>query len=324
MLYLGQPWNLGGVLIMQGGMAIHFFAILSGYLLANSCWKYNGSASVVGSTFKYTLKKVKRFVPYSCIALLVACFVRIRAGVLYNNYSLVDIFRWLDGTWSEWLMLNAVFPSNAANGPTWFFSALLIDGFLLFGVLYFFNKFSRKLSYLVVLFITICCYLNYYEGHFMQEQLQRVLNGLGIGIICYGITDRLTGYKFIYSIFAKIIFSIIEVFCIIGIGYFLYFKITTWTITFQCLDLFFAVLICCNAIHNTVLSNALETKFSEWLGSISTGIYFMHSALLVLFYFDIQWRLGNSQLLLWTGALICIIGGGILLEIIVERKYKIF
>lgn len=109
----------GRVLLGQGGMAIHFFAILSGYLLVHSCYKYGDNISVPKATYKYTVKKVKKFLPYCWIALAVTCAIRIREYVIHDNYQLIDIFRWLDGIWPEWLMVNSVFYNDYnSNGAT--------------------------------------------------------------------------------------------------------------------------------------------------------------------------------------------------------------
>lgn len=118
-------------------------------------------------------------------------------------------------------------------------------------------------------------------------------------------------------------FNGLEIGCIIGIIYFLYSRTITWHISHNFLDLFFAGLICCNVIHNTVLSNILENKFSECLGSITIGIYVIHSPVLKHYYYGIQGLVQDSQIKMWSIVLISIIVAGILLTKIVKKIYKI-
>lgn len=145
---------------------------------------------------------------------------------------------------------------------------------------------------------------------------------MGIGIVLYSVCKYLKELKFIHTKAGRIITSLIEGVSIIGIVYFMYIKETTYPVTFYFMDVCCSVLICCNVLHNTVLSDILENKFSEWLGKISVGIYFSHSAVIVLYYYEIQGLIWNSQLKLWVVMLTGIMLAGIALDKIVEKLNK--
>lgn len=304
-------WNdsgSGGVNLSSGTNSIDFFFILTGYLTMASCLKVREN-SIIKSSLSYAEKRIKRFLPGVWLALFITIIVRVRMYVLYRDFSLSDVFRWLDGIRSEWLMLNSIiWNDDFANGPTWFISAIIIVEIPLFFIIQCFKR-AKKIwiFYFFAIVLTSRVYIMYWiqGGYFISLHITRTVVGIGIGIICYGIVELYKNFLKDKKHMGEIL-SLIEIVSIIGIIKYLWLEPFSIAGTINHCYIFWALLISCNFIGGTWLSKILDNKISAWLGKVSFGIYLIHTAILQYFYFELSPFFYTHLGWMWVCVILCI------------------
>ncbi len=104
-------------------IAVEFFFIVSGFLLAHKCRKSEMNA------LRYTLHRYIRLFPEYFISLLIMTVIRI-----YNDrYTLKMTLIYLLNMTDDILMLNAAAISYVnINGALWYLSAMLISGYFIY------------------------------------------------------------------------------------------------------------------------------------------------------------------------------------------------
>lgn len=104
-------------------LAVEFFFILSGFLLAKHSIEKEDSA------IEYTLLKIQRFYPY-----LLMSWTLLLANLCFSKkWNFVELLRNIRLYIWDYLCLNALaFKWDFLNGPTWYISALIITGYFLY------------------------------------------------------------------------------------------------------------------------------------------------------------------------------------------------
>ena len=113
-------------------IAVEFFFMLSGYLLANKLYKMDESGTLGDFTaWKYTWEKYKKYFPHCLFSFLVAFLIK---GV-YRGFAIRDWVRETLFHIPEILLIHMSglnFENDyPVNSPTWYLSVLLIMGYFI-------------------------------------------------------------------------------------------------------------------------------------------------------------------------------------------------
>ena len=119
----------------RGALGVEFFFLVSGYLMARTCWKQNqmeGSLSLPRDTRQFMAKKIKAIMPNFLIAWVIAFVV---SEVTKLNTSLPGLLAaGADQIWEILLIAMAGFGKVRANNVSWYISAMLLAMLVLYPI----------------------------------------------------------------------------------------------------------------------------------------------------------------------------------------------
>lgn len=271
-----------------GYIAVEFFFILSGFLIAMSLNRRNiTDLSKAGPiALSFSVRRVKKLFPAKTLAfLLYFCFY-----IYDNKIGITAAIKLVIN--SIWELL---FFDMAGFGVSdkyfvfqaWYLSALIIAGYF---ISYFYLKKRDTFIYLVAPISIILIYGRLattigtvdrhrsfaYPG--IAEGLLRAFAGISLGIIAYHFYEYLSD-KVLSRFFARLL-------CIIEIAGLLALLITVYrgghTKKDFLIILFFGFLIIMSFWNQTPLDHLLDNKFSAFLGRISLPIFLTHTFVLSL------------------------------------------
>lgn len=261
-----------------GYLGVDFFFILSGLLLMHHYTKYvDDNYEPVLATLNYTKGRYFRLLPYY----LLAFFLGIILSVFLWDCEHLDGF--FERSIWELLMLEGFgFSDGLVVGPGWYCSALIIAGFFVYFLL---ARFKKTYLYFIapISLLFILAYMNQNIGHlnrwlqfdtFISTGVLRGFAEMGLGCICYKIYTILSEK---YKDKGKIFSSILELGCFVYIFYVI-FNFGESNRDFICI-LAMAVLITSLFTGMSLWSRLLSNRISQFLGSISIGIYLNHVVL---------------------------------------------
>jgi len=202
------------VLFSKGSIAVEFFFIVSGYLLAKSALKtkLKENESLGKETLQFIFKKIKTFYPYIFMFYILTLIVTI----IFEKLSLGKI---ISSVWNLLLLNIAGFKGIEINGVIWYISAMLICMLILYPLI---KKYRYNFIYIIspLIIILLGGYLNhnfnslrtpYLWIGFANKVLLRAFLELNLGIILYPISIYLS--KINFSKFGKIIITITSNIC---------------------------------------------------------------------------------------------------------------
>ena len=215
----------GLTIFKYGNIGVEFFFILSGLLMAKSAFKTVSKNAVdvnnIGTlTFQYLISKIKVFLPYLIIAILLP----ITTFILLDGLTatlLEDIVDQLPNYFL--LMESGIWVDNRLIvGVTWYLSSMIIAMLILYPLLiYRFNLSKYVLFPLIFLFSigylvetdSILSTLGW--TGFAVGGLLRGIGEIALGTCCFFIAESFKQYKI--TIATKIILPLIKIGCIITV-----------------------------------------------------------------------------------------------------------
>lgn len=254
-----------------GYIAVEFFFIVSGFYLCKSAFKKNVSdKDISNSSFSFIVKKIIRFTPYYILLFIFALPV----WIFIDHYSL-DQF--LDS-----IAILLFIPNNSGNYSysismiTWYINAMLLVEFIIYPLLL---KFKDKIIYLIsplVIFFLFCFLMINYgfiggpwqTATFCFKGVVRALMDINIGILIYGILDKLKDIKL--TDFSRFLLTLLEI-----IGYILIAILSNKNriVTEIIMLLIITLCLLVTLSEKDYLYESLNNKFSYYLEKLSLPIY---------------------------------------------------
>ena len=272
--------------VPHGHLAVEFFLIVTGYLMAKKALNLNDLSKLepAKETEQYILKKYKGLIPYLLFGWVMAYIA------LCTNPTFTGLNRLASAVSSIFQLLcvdMCGIDGYQMMGATWYISAILLVMPILY---YLLKKWPEVTSRITIPLIMLVLYGIQYQEYgipigvhdwngVVYMGVLRACAGLCLGCICYRISVCISGKK--YSIFARIIFTIVELF-----GYFaVLFTMTKESIsndfTFTML-LILALSISISFSKASYTCNWFQLRlFNRTVGSymrdLSVGIYLSHA-----------------------------------------------
>jgi len=206
--------NLPGMppYFINGRLAVEFFFIVSGCLMAASAKRYTADeeTSVWRQTGSFIGHKIARLSPDVFIAWFIAFYVMV---IIPGKDGLVH--RFLSGVFEFFFLRLAGFTGQTqVNGAVWYISAMLLAMAVLFPLLV--RKrdlFMNWLAPLAAIFLYGYIAVRFEGfpgstdwGGFATKGMIRALAGLCLGAVCYSIAQKLASWKL--RLFGKLCVSI--------------------------------------------------------------------------------------------------------------------
>jgi len=282
----GQPAHF-----YHSRMAVEFFFIVSGYLLAVSAKRCTGSREVS------VWKQMRGFIGHKIALLAPDVFIAwfTAFAVMYMmppGKNPVQDF--LSGIFEFFFLREAGFTGfTQANGPVWYISAMLLSMAVLFPVLagkreFFLHWFAPLAAiflygWLSVKFGKIVGEVSW--AGFAAKGLIRALAGLCLGCVCYAAAEKLRQYRLRLS--GKILANIIALLSIVYVIYAIY---TNKPSSFD-----FVIIILLALGITLIFSNTGPGIFGYVPDTVKRGITFLGEFSLDLFLSHSYWsiRLGD-------------------------------
>lgn len=314
--------QVSATFLPSGYLAVEFFFIISGFLLAQSATKALAGNTKMESpeiyTIRYIANKFKRLYPHYIFSFIVFCVVSV---FLLEKYSILHVFRY---GLPEIFMLqmsglsNVDFTGNAAD---WYVSALMIASFLCC-YLYVKNASTFRLFVCPSLSLMIYTYLYHEIGHLGGVRVFklntyvgtiRAMGGICLGCLCYELYIYIKQH-FSMNMKARAILNIIDIICITAIIY----RFThQWKTTQDFLMLpIFMLFTLSIFLQESAIQKCLDNPISSYLGNISYAVFLNHTIIRDIF----KWLGAFSPLLVRTLLYVAVVVGySILTNYILNR-----
>lgn len=265
--------------ILRGGtIAVEFFFVLSGLLLASSAERADRSLTVWQATWKTMKRKISSIYPMWIIALA----LRLAILLYINRYSLGKFIQIINETTTGFLMLTqlGLIDSPAVILFSWYIPVMLLCTLILYPVLFTRRKaFTYTLCPLIVIFG--CAYLFQSTGsHFTRgawlgftfSATVRGLSDMCLGVIAYEVSMRLqNAFAGRLTRAGRTLLTLLEGVMLVYLFYyvlrFLYPEILLN------LTLGFAVFLTIAYSGLSWSADALRGKCWSWLGRFSLAVY---------------------------------------------------
>jgi len=272
----------GGGYFQLGYLAVDFFFIVSGIMMAASSSKYlSNSFSVGKNTVAFMKKKVLNLMPNYYIAWIIAFSVI----HIQECSGKEEIYLDLQKSLGELLLLRmAGVRGYFSNGPTWYLSAMLLAMLILFPLLL---RYKENFYYIVAptgfIFLFGLLYRNFNTiavdsvmGIFDVQFLRAIMDIL-LGCVCYHISQLIKEKHF--STMATIFLSVCEV-GILGLSVFIMVFSKNKEYDWELLWLF-AIGLTISYSQRSVISKVFAHKIWNWLGVFSYNLYLGHWAVTI-------------------------------------------
>ncbi len=266
----------------SGYIAVEFFFMVSGYLLADKYYRTKGSDnSEQLSAIRYVWGRYRKYWPHSAVAF----FTAFLAVGVYRGYAIGDYLMGLATHLPELFLVNMLgFRTGGGisyNDITWFLSSLLIVSFLI----WLFMKWNDRLYVGIVVPISVVLiYMYLYVRYgtlgvheqfaclFVEEGVVRGLADMNMGIAAYLISGKTVLRHMKMN-------GIISTVCLLGGGVIMpcFFYHSKWDFL-MLLMIFVGVTLAFGCENNGVFDKPIIEK---WAG-ITLAIYLNHEVLTVL------------------------------------------
>lgn len=260
-----------------GAIAVEFFFLVSGFLMAASVGKY--SAERVGeSTRTFLFHKIKGVFPEVLMGWCIGFIVK-HWSIHVTLAKLVRDF--FTGLWELFFLRQSGFAGYNPNAVTWYLSSMLLAMFLLFPLLLK-NKdtFINIIAPLLTIFLL--GYLCITSKHLRKPTLWlgfctkgtlRAVAEVCLGCICWAACQKLKSFQ--YTPLAKALFAFIELggyICIVLYSNHFRANILDFAVVFL-----FAICITITFSHLSITASLFDNKVCYWLGKISLALYVSHA-----------------------------------------------
>ncbi len=275
-----------------GYLGVDFFFILSGYLLMQYYkTREKGNMPAAMAAACYTKQRYLRLIPMY----LFAFFLSIGLFVCHFDGGLPGAML-TDNFWELTMLESFGFTENLAVGPGWYCSALLIAGFCVYFLL---NRYKETYLYVIapLSLLLIFVWTRQSIGHlnrwlqfdsFISTGTLRGFAEMGLGCICFEIVSKLCDRK----LRSRWPSTMLELLC------FSYMNYVIWKAAPSDKDFVavfaMAALITSLFMGGSLWSKLFQNRLSQYLGSISMGIFLTHTILLRIDWANLGARIGLS------------------------------
>ena len=189
--------DLDKAIVVNGGIAVEFFFIVSGCLMCQSAFKNeDNTLTLYDDTYNFIKRKIFRLVPNYFIAWIIAVAVYYvnKRSFVFNNL-IVNVVKSIP----ELLMIkNTGIRFASFNGPTWYISAMLLNMLILYPLVRYYRK--NFFLFAVPLFLYVGGYffqtygsisdLENWNGYILLGTLRGTF-GILAGCICYSVANKI-------------------------------------------------------------------------------------------------------------------------------------
>lgn len=284
----------------SGYIYVEFFLLLTGYFSISHFDKSSSENNINGiarESFRYTIKKFSRLIPYTSLAIFLEAIV-----VCFFIKSQRE-----GGLFLDMILEMTLVHTNYLIPPLWFISALIII-FPLFCCLLQIK--SRYFMIITFLFYSVyyyrACGVNGLNTAFPMY-LFRVLAGLMLGALIYCCSEELNKKKI--SRITSVVLTVVEEVLMIFVLYSTYKNKSYFTFMLLCMIV--ALIIMASGLSYT---SKFKMRLINFLGNISMIIYVFHK-----FIADILIAVGVASVYVYVGS--CILAS-VILYFLVEYTLK--
>ena len=198
---------------LNGAMAVEFFFLVSGYLMAKTALKINPAINIGVSTRKFVIHKYAIVFPYLIVSIIV-CFA------LREHFLDMKLIRFITIVWEVICMQMAGFMTYTITGITWYVSAMLIAMLILFPLL----LWKRQIFINVTAPLIAILFLGWIYASsstlggdpgqwfgFYFKGLIRAIADISIGVMCFEVSQKMQLTKFTKT--GKLLLTSIEIMC---------------------------------------------------------------------------------------------------------------
>lgn len=267
------PFILG-----RGAIAVEFFLLTSGFLMAASVNREPDTPLRKGDTWRFLRRKISGFYPAFVIAWAVT-FIAVNILNYKGLYRLVSNFFY--SVFELTLLRNAGFTGYRTLAQTWYLSAMIIAMFVLYP-LYRSNK--KRFEYYIApaVAMVVLGYLFYSTESLVNPNLYmsygfkstyRAFGEICLGVVCYVLCEKLRSVN-ITRLKAHLL-SVIELF---GYGAVIYYMqcYKLYPDYFDFVALFFlAISVIISFSGKSSINRLFNHKIFYWLGRFSLYPYLM-------------------------------------------------
>lgn len=261
-------------------IAVEFFFLVSGYLMAASISRYEEADIKVGrDSRKFMLNKIKGLCPEIFIAWGIGFVVQ---HIARKNVSLSSLVKDLmTGVWDMFFLRESGLEGFKANPAAWYISAMLL-AMLVLVPLFLKNRDVFLNVWAPILAIAALGYLSKNVGDlrgptdwlgFCYKGFLRAVGELCMGVICWGICQKIMQVP--YSRLGKLLLTILELGCYLGVILWSY-QHKGSQMDFVMLLLFAAGIVVTFSGHS-LLSSFFNKPLIYFLGKISFPVYLSHN-----------------------------------------------
>ena len=265
-------------IFLGGALAVEFFFILSGCLMAQSIEKErisHADTSHIGKdTFYFIKRKVNGFFPQILFAWITAFTVT----AIASDGSLKDnINSFINGFWELTIVkMVGISTGGSVNGVVWYISSMLLCMALLYPLI---RKFPDVMYHIVIPLVVLLGYgwlCQMYGsprgGPETYKADVRALSGISTGVICYQVAIKLK--KVQLNSLGKAFMSVIKWSCYIASIIYMHMVYATKQDYFYIFLIAIAIII---SYSQQGLDNRIFLKKGViWLGKFSLYLYLTH------------------------------------------------
>jgi len=263
-----------------GAIAVEFFFLVSGYLMAESISRYREEDVLVGrDSRRFLLHKIRGLCPEIFVAWFIGYVVQHTAK---DGVTLKTLLRdLLTGVWDMFFLRESGLTGFKANNATWYISAMLL-AMLILVPLFFRNRDMFLNVWAPVIAIATLGYLCKNVGDlrgptdwlgFCYKGLMRAVGELCVGSMCWGVARSLKKVKFTAA--ARWLFAALEWGC--------YLAVIVWSYRHKGSEmdfvmlLLFAVAVTITFCEFSPVSYVFNNNVVYWFGKISFPLYLGHN-----------------------------------------------
>lgn len=275
-MYCFKDNNYG---FLYGSIAVEFFFIVSGYLLAKKALTTEQKQNIGELTKNYIVKKIKKFFPYLLFS-FIAGFIVSNIYYNYNTSQRINSIFDLLFMYCSGIKYDSMIPI------AWYLSAMLVSDIILFPLIY---KYKENFIY------TICPLIIFILAGFLSHnygELTNVENWMGIttigtlrgfftmtiGVLIYKISEKIKEKNF--TTFGKALLTAFEI-----IGFISIFYIIRTEYAHAKYDFIMVIIMTISIMiafsEKTLLLNSFNNKFVYNLEKLSLPIFLNQHWILV-------------------------------------------
>lgn len=261
-----------------GSIAVEFFFVVSGVLMARAASTYEMQENLGKDTFVFMKHKIGGLMPNYYVAFVIA-FIVMHRSVTSVSAFVKDL---TSSVWELLLLTNTGLrpPKSVWNGPVWYISAMLLAMCIIWPIM---RKYKDTFFYVIAplcsVFLMGITYQNWtsFGGPanwlgLTSKGTVRAFMGILLGCVGYKISEFLKKQQF--TSLSKIILSVIEFSGYAGIFILSLFKGRTDLDWFELLVL--TVCITITVSNVSIWSDWFSHPIFNWLGVFSYSLYLGH------------------------------------------------